>query len=92
MKPASIIEIAIADDHAIFRRAMRRLLETEIDFRVVAEFSDGGSLCGAMANLSADVLLLDIHMPGPDPLEIMAMAHRYIGSTSCGSADGFRRR
>lgn len=82
MKPSSIIQIAIADDHAIFRRALRRLLETETDFRVVAEYGDGGELCGAMANLRSDVLLLDMHMPGPDPLEIMAMAHRRCQSSA----------
>lgn len=82
MKPSLIIQIAIADDHAIFRQALRRLLETESDLRVVAEFSDGGELCGAMANLCADVLLLDMLMLGPDPLQITAVAHRYLGSTA----------
>lgn len=39
------IRIIIADDHAIFRDGLRRLLLTQEDFEVVAEAMDGAKLC-----------------------------------------------
>jgi two-component system, NarL family, nitrate/nitrite response regulator NarL len=63
--------IAIADDHAIFRDGLRRLLDAEPGFRVVAEASDGARIVAAVQEAQPDVLLLDLVMPGVGGLEAL---------------------
>lgn len=58
------IRILIADDHAVFRRALRTLLEKEGDLTVVAEAADGRETLKAVAENDVDVVLLDLNMPG----------------------------
>lgn len=53
----------IADDHAIFREGLRRLLENEPGFRVVAEAANGAEAVRAVRQLRPDILLLDMAMP-----------------------------
>jgi DNA-binding NarL/FixJ family response regulator len=55
--------ILIVDDHAGFRRSVRRLLEAE-DFEVVGEAEDGEGALEAVGRLHPDVVLLDVGLPG----------------------------
>ena len=55
--------IILADDHELFRRGMRQLLETE-DYEVVAEAGNGPDALARAADTKADIILLDIGMPG----------------------------
>jgi DNA-binding NarL/FixJ family response regulator len=66
------IRVLIADDHAIVRLGVRKLIELlgEGEIIVVGEVADGGGLLGEVTAKSPDVLLLDIVMPGLD-----AVAH-----------------
>lgn len=57
------IRIAIADDHQIFRDGLRRLLESESAFDVVAEAADGVEAIRIARETMPDVLLLDVAMP-----------------------------
>jgi len=55
--------IILADDHELFRRGMRQLLEAQ-DYQVVAEAADGREALARAADTEADIILLDIGMPG----------------------------
>jgi two-component system nitrate/nitrite response regulator NarL len=57
------VRIAIADDHQIFRDGLRRLLETEPGFEVVAEAIDGLDASRIVRDVHPDVMLLDVAMP-----------------------------
>ena len=57
------IRILIADDHAVLREGMRRLLEQESDMEVIGEANDGQEAVKLAAELEPDVILMDIVMP-----------------------------
>jgi two-component system response regulator NreC len=59
------IRILIADDHAVFRSGLRVLLEREPDMTVVGEAASFSEIAGRLASSSADVLIMDLSMPGP---------------------------
>jgi DNA-binding NarL/FixJ family response regulator len=58
------LRIALADDHAVVRAGYRRLLELDERMQIVAEFGDGESAYRWLAAHDADVLILDLSMPG----------------------------
>ncbi len=62
-KKDETIRILIADDHAIFRDGLRKLLEAEPGFHVVGEAADGGEALRLAGQLKPDILLLDLAMP-----------------------------
>jgi DNA-binding NarL/FixJ family response regulator len=66
-----LIRIVIADDHPIFRDGLRKLLSLEDDFEVVGEARDGNEVLEIMREKEADVLLLDLRMPGLDGLSVL---------------------
>jgi two-component system nitrate/nitrite response regulator NarL len=70
--PARCVRIVIADDHAIFRDGLRRLLESEAGFEVVAEAADGADAARLVRETSPDVVLLDVSMPRMGGLEALA--------------------
>jgi DNA-binding NarL/FixJ family response regulator len=76
MPIASAIRILIADDHAIFRDGLRRLLATQEDFRVVGEACDGQEALALAADLKPDVLLLDLAMPRIPGMEVLRELNR----------------
>lgn len=63
------IRILIADDEAIVRDGLRTILDLEDDMTVVGEAADGAQAVTAARELSPDVALVDIQMPGLDGIE-----------------------
>lgn len=57
------VRIVIADDHAIFRDGLRKLLEAEGSFELIGEASNGVEAIDLVLRLAPDVLLLDLNMP-----------------------------
>ena len=61
----------ICDDHALLRSGLRRLLEAEDDFEVVAEAANAAEAIELVAATRPDVLLLDVVMPGRNGIEAL---------------------
>ena len=66
-----VIQTLIADDHAIVREGLRRLLEAEPDIEVCAEASDGREVLDRINERQPDVVVLDISMPHLGGLETL---------------------
>lgn len=64
------IRILIADDHPIFRRGLRMVIEADPSLKVVAEADDGAAALTAIEQLQPDVAVLDLDMPPPDGLAV----------------------
>src|SRR5437773_2101043 len=65
------IRILIADDHPIFRDGLKRLLESEREFKVIGEACDGVDAVTLVRQLKPEVLLLDLAMPRRAGLEAL---------------------
>jgi DNA-binding NarL/FixJ family response regulator len=57
------IRLLLADDHALVRAGVRRILDAEPDLTVVAEASDGAEAVAQARTTSPDLAVLDISMP-----------------------------
>ncbi|MGW4759464.1 response regulator [Streptomyces chartreusis] len=67
------IRVLLADDQALLRSAFRVLVDSEPDMEVVGEASDGAEAVRLAKERGADVVLMDIRMPGTDGLAATRM-------------------
>lgn len=58
------IRIVLADDHELYRRALREWLAAETDFLVVGEAREGNAAIRLAEELQPDVVVMDVGMPG----------------------------
>src|SRR5512147_1689102 len=65
------IRIVIADDHALFREGLKRLLTSEESFLVIGEASNNREAVDIVARTRPDILILDLKMPSGDALETL---------------------
>lgn len=66
-----MINILIADDHALMRAGLKRILKDEPDLKVVAEASNGFEVIDAVKKEQIDFIVLDLTMPGKNGLEVI---------------------
>lgn len=59
----TVIKVAIADDHALFRTGVKTSLSARKDIQMIAEAENGMQLLNLLKHIKPDVILLDIHMP-----------------------------
>jgi DNA-binding NarL/FixJ family response regulator len=70
------ISILIADDHAVVRRGLRALLETQPNWKVIAEASSGREAVEKAAALNPQVAILDIGMPKLNGLDAATLIYK----------------
>lgn len=68
--------VMLADDHALVRAGLRRILEAQPDLLVCGEEADGESALRSLPAANPDVLVLDLTMPGLDGFEVLRRAKR----------------
>jgi hypothetical protein len=64
-----VIRVLLADDQALIRAGFRVLLDSAEDLQVVGEAANGAEAAELARRERADVVLMDIRMPGVDGLE-----------------------
>lgn len=70
-----MIRIVIADDHAIVREGLKRIVGSIEDMDVVGEAADGTEVMARVRELAFDVLVLDLSMPGRSGMELIKLVH-----------------
>lgn len=75
MARANKLNIVIADDHPVFRRGLRDIIESERGFKVVGEAGDGAEALEMISKLHPAIAILDVAMPKLDGL---ALARKLI--------------
>ena len=65
------VRVILADDHTLVRAGIRRILESQPEFEVVAEAADGVAALAAIDRYGADVLVLDLSLPGLGGLDLL---------------------
>src|SRR5262245_3934246 len=65
------IKVFVADDHYLTRSALKNIFSVANDLEIVGEAASSEELFSNLSNSKADVLVLDVSMPGMDGLEIL---------------------
>jgi two-component system nitrate/nitrite response regulator NarL len=93
-KPRTAVRVLIADDHPLFREAVRKLLEADRGFEVVAEVGTGREAIRLARELSPDIVLLDLMMPDtpglaalPDLARLEPRVRTLVLTAEVGDAD-----
>ncbi len=68
-----MIKIVIADDHAIVREGLKRIVSSADGMEVVGEARDGNEVLQRVRDQSFDVLMLDLSMPGRNGMETIKL-------------------
>ncbi len=67
----TVVRIAIADDHAIFRQGLKLLLQSQANYQVVAEVAGLDQVLPTLQTQEVDLLILDYHMPGGESSAVL---------------------
>jgi len=67
------VRIVLADDHAIVREGLKRIVGDVPDFQVIGEAADGAEVMKAVRELDFEVLVLDLSMPGRSGMELIKL-------------------
>lgn len=81
IKTGARIRCVIADDHALVRQGIRRLLQDESDVEVIGEAGDAAEALKSVMELRPDILLMDVGMPGFSSFEAARIIQRDLPAT-----------
>jgi two-component system, NarL family, response regulator DegU len=70
------VTILIADDHPVFRKGLREVIEVEPDFRIVAEAGDGEEALACIERDQPRIAILDLDMPRRNGIEVAREVRR----------------
>ncbi len=65
------MRVVLADDHRVVRSGLRWMLEPQDDVDIVGEAESGADLLDVLETVEADVVLLDVRMPGVSGLDLL---------------------
>ena len=79
-----MIRLAVVDDQALVREGLSLILGAQPDLEVVAELPDGTALLELLAGdpLAADVILLDLYLPGADGVRVLGQVRARMPEVS----------
>lgn len=66
----AVRQVFVTEDHPIFRHGLVQLINSEPDLMVCGEASSGAQALGALRNVTADLLVLDVSLHGANGIEI----------------------
>lgn len=75
------IRILIVDDHEIFRRGLRSLLESRPEFQILGEAADGMQAIEKAKELKPELIVMDVSMPQLDGLQATRLIRKQLPST-----------
>ena len=70
------IRVFIADDHSVVRQGLRRILALAPEFSIVGEAANGEELLEGLSAAQAEVVLMDVSMPGTQAVDIIGSLKR----------------
>lgn len=70
-----MIRIVIADDHAVVREGLKRIISSAHDMTVVGEAANGSEVIQRVRESDFEVLVLDLSMPGRSGMELIKLVH-----------------
>ena len=73
--------VLVVDDHALFRRGLQMVLETEPDLQIVGEAGDGAEAVALTQELLPDIVLMDVRMPRRSGIEACRVIKETVPST-----------
>jgi PAS domain S-box-containing protein len=73
-----MIRVLLADDHAVVREGLARMLDQEADIEVVGEAVDGEQAVEMARQLHPDIVLMDVSMPGLSGIEATRILRREL--------------
>src|SRR5438477_1917550 len=68
---SSQITIVIADDHPVFRRGLRMIIQSDQQLKIIAEADDGKAALELINRSTPDVAVLDVNMPEMTGFEVV---------------------
>ena len=84
---AGPIRVALVDDQQLVRGGFKMLINSQPDLTVVAEAGNGGDAVQALSAVRADVVLMDVRMPGMDGIEATRRLLERAAAQPKGSTD-----
>lgn len=70
------INLAIADDHTLFRKILKKYLSEQKNLNVVLEASNASDVINQLKVYAVDILLMDIFMPGMDAIDAVTLIRK----------------